>query len=320
MRSLRFKPEPQAELVAGKAVKGALAGLEGLSVRISEDAVRVNLAKVVVIRCDAPKETEAVACTVIAHRDGKEVGRGGDSITIGDLDNMKPSPASGFFVGPILSPTFAGERAVRPLPSAIGDLAVGGDGRFLVLFLPKIHKLALFDIGAARVVKYIPVEEDDVKFAAGRDKLVLFLPKSNVLQRWSLETFERERSMQMPIREQATTLAMGSSSQGPLLVGTLSRVAFLDLQTFKILDIQMPDNRPMAMVEGTRVRASGDGKVFGVWRSQSRPQGLETLVLIGHHLHAHYEHLSAGHVQPGPDGKVIFTRPIRSATPVHSPA
>jgi hypothetical protein len=201
-----------------------------------------------------------------------------------------------------------GERVVRPLPSAVTAVAAGGGGRFLILYLPKIHKLAVFDASAARVVKYVPVEEDDVRFAAGRDKLLVVLPGKHVIQRWSLTTLEREVSVQLPTRGRVTVAAMGSASHGPLLLASSGPVTFLDPATLKPVEVQVPENRVVGgLGDRACIRVSADGKVFGLWSADGSPQGLQTWVLVGNRLQVHYEHDSAGHVTPGPDGRVVHT-------------
>jgi hypothetical protein len=252
----------------------------------------------------AAVEEAAIACAVVARQDGKELGRAGDSLAIAGVFHPEPEgPAA----GPITPPALDGGKAVRALPSAVSDVAVGGGGRFLVLNLARAHKLAVFDVSAARVVKYISVEEDDVKFAAGRDKLVVVLPAHSIVERWSLATFEREMSVPLATRRKVTAVAMGSASQGPVLVGTADRFTFLDLRTLRPLDVRVPEDEVAGIDEGTRVRASADGRTFGLWRADSHPQGLRTLVLIGRQIQVHHERASAGHVTPGPDGNTIFT-------------
>jgi hypothetical protein len=65
-------------------------------------------------------------------------------------------------------------REERGLASSIGDVCVGGGGRFLIMHLPR---------EAAKVVKYLPVADDGLKFAAGMDNLMTFLPGDNLLER-----------------------------------------------------------------------------------------------------------------------------------------
>src|SRR5947209_6246179 len=59
------------------------------------------------------------------------------------------------------------QTATVPLPSAVADVTAGGGGRYLILHLPRERKLAVFDCAAARVVRYLPVADDSIRFAAG---------------------------------------------------------------------------------------------------------------------------------------------------------
>ena len=57
------------------------------------------------------------------------------------------------------------------MPAPIAGLAVGRGGRFLILHLPKLGQLAVFDVNKAKITHTIPVD-DDVQFTAGLDKLI----------------------------------------------------------------------------------------------------------------------------------------------------
>src|SRR4051812_35288281 len=47
------------------------------------------------------------------------------------------------------------------LPSAAGEIVPAAGGRLLLIHLPKERKLAVFDTVQAKVLKYLPVAEDD---------------------------------------------------------------------------------------------------------------------------------------------------------------
>jgi hypothetical protein len=61
------------------------------------------------------------------------------------------------------------------LPGAVDDVVAGGGGRFLVLSLRKLGKVAIFDVNVARVTHYISVSDDNWRMAAGAEKLILAL-------------------------------------------------------------------------------------------------------------------------------------------------
>ena len=73
------------------------------------------------------------------------------------------------------------DREELLLSSAVTDICAGGDGRYLILYLRKECKLAVFDVNEAKIVRFLSLAEDHVRFAAGRDALIVALPDSNVL-------------------------------------------------------------------------------------------------------------------------------------------
>src|SRR5262249_34530620 len=90
---------------------------------------------------------------------------------------------------PIKPTPMTADKTTVSLPSSIADVCVGGGGRFLILHLPRQRNLAIFDVNEGKVVKYLPVADDRVLFAAGMNKLLVVLPDKNLIQRWSLATF-----------------------------------------------------------------------------------------------------------------------------------
>src|SRR4029077_7174861 len=130
----------------------------------------------------------------------------------------------------------------------------------LIFHLPKLKKLALFDVNETRVTKYIPLAEEDICFTAGLDCVVIGLKKGGKLERWSLTTFELEKSVATPFKEDIKGVLMGHASNGPLVANGY----LLDLSTFHILPTGK-DDRPLGSAQGRF--ASGDGTVFGAWNT-----------------------------------------------------
>jgi hypothetical protein len=207
-------------------------------------------------------------------------------------------------------------KVVTPLPGRIADVALGGSGRYLILHLPDARTLSIYDVHAAKVVRSIPAADDNVKFAAGADKLIVVLGSTNIIQRWSLTTFQRELASQLPIHGVVKSLSMGSASQGPLLIHWAVGTGALDRASFGLLDIRalrlLPTNDVQTGHYGSyrdivHVRAAPDGQVYGLWCTSHTPQGLMTLVLKNNTIKTYYDHTSAGHVVPSADGKVVCT-------------
>jgi S1-C subfamily serine protease len=219
----------------------------------------------------------------------------------GNPSNPAPTPSSGI----------EGERITKKLPGAFSDVALGGNGRYVIFFLPQQRKLAVFEVPKAAIAGYIPVDDDVVKFAAGMDKLVVGLASKGLVQRWDLATLKRELTVQATpglIKH----VAMGHASVGPVLVcsinnpGRSERTEYLDLKSLKPIAFNGKDKDINVPADG-HVRASADGQTFAFWRIHTSPQGIATLVIEGNTIRHFYDHHTAGHLLPSPDGKLIYT-------------
>src|SRR5262249_35264353 len=200
----------------------------------------------------------------------------------------------------------------RALPSSIADVCVGGGGRFLLLHLPRERKLAVFDANEARVVKYLPLAEDKVAFAAGRELLIVGYPGSHVLQRWNLTTFEKEVTVACPVQGTIGNVVMGSASAGPLLICLEggdwgSKGTFIDPKTFRPLDLEWTKGQ-MPACAAELVRASADGTLFG-WRCGRGSEGhdMGVVMLNGKQAQGRTQGLGSSLLVPGPNGRYFYT-------------
>ena len=203
---------------------------------------------------------------------------------------------------------------MRPLPDTVDNVTVGGGGRFLIFHLPKLRQLAVFDANEAKIVKYLPLAEDNVKVAAGLDKLFIALPVSHVLQRWSLTTFEKEITVPNPVSGSVAKMLMGSATRGPLVIGITGSPAgalFLDPETFKEADYHLAERAGGFLSvpdDGTQTRISANGEIMTSWMIGSSPMGLKTLVREGKTYKEYYQHTTVGSIFPSADGRTLFTR------------
>jgi hypothetical protein len=302
VRDLWPRPEPRAVLREGETVRGTLDGLAEVSARVGSEAFPLNLARADVIHFESPDDLSTVACAIVASRAGKEVGRQETALrltgTAGPPSRQASEPA-------IQPPVFTGKMVVRQLPGTVADVVVGGGGRYLILALRDVRKVAIFDVNEGAVVRTLDVPASNFLIAAGRDKLLIGLPTNLVVQRWSLTSFEREAAVRLPVEWEMRQFAMGSNSDGPLLAAG----ALFDLHTLKKLDIEArPDDAPLPNESNLRLRVSGDGKVFGYTQTDSSPSGFNTLMLSGRKLLEDHRNEQVGYVVPGPDGRVIYTQ------------
>jgi predicted Zn-dependent protease with MMP-like domain len=231
----------------------------------------------------------------------------------------EPGPAPAPPPAAIQAAPLPGEKTTLALPGSVRDTCVGGGGRYLILHLPQQRQLAVFDVNEAKVVKYLPTAEDRLLFAAGLDKLLVVFPDKNLVQRWSLTTFERDVTAPLGVQGKVFTAGMGSASDGPLILGGPELrgagglpLRFLDVTTLKEVEVTLQERQGVGMV-GTHpqhphvMRVSADGRVIGMWNPGLSPSGLQTVVLNGTGVQAFSDHTSVGHVIPGPDGRTVFT-------------
>jgi hypothetical protein len=208
------------------------------------------------------------------------------------------------------------------LPSAAGEVVAAAGGRLLVIHLPKERKFALFDTAAVKIVKYLPVAEDEIKFAAGQDKLIVLLPAANLIQRWNLATFERELSVANPIGSPVKALAMGSGSNGPLVVTTKSppngfgmpTILLYDPKTFKKSDVEFNGGHfhPQYPPE---VRVSANGDLLTAWVPGLSPQGVYIWAREGKaYKGGSYYHETWGSLLPDPEGRTVYANRGKAAS------
>jgi hypothetical protein len=162
------------------------------------------------------------------------------------------------------------------------------------------------DINEAPAVKYLSLQSDSFLIAAGMTKLMVVYPASNHIERWDLLTLQREVEERLPPGVEVRGIAMGSASNGPLLVGRgddkrrTGFINFLDIFTLKTLSTK--DRLGPHPHKNWPVRASANGRAFAA-RSGWNPlwilkeDALSDSTLPGNHLF----------VVPGPDGQDVYT-------------
>lgn len=320
LRRIQPSTRPVIASATRPTSQGATSGLDAVDVDLGGATVRLDLTRAALIEVeDVPEIVEPVAYTLSVLKGGTVVSRRTGMLDVGATANGAATAGSGKRTAAAAAAAARTTAAEPPavevkLPATIDDVALGGGGRYLLAYMKKVGKIALIDLPAAKVLQYLSVPDTDILFAAGQDKLVVLLTDQRVIQRYALPSLEREVTVKFPFDGVPKAIAMGCASQGPILVnwarGTDALAAspwnLLDLNTLAatVARIQAHNTSYRDFVH---VRASADGKTFGMWCTSHSPSGVETLLLRGREAQSRYEHTSAGHVVPGPDGKHVFT-------------
>jgi S1-C subfamily serine protease len=313
LRCIRWQPMAEAILADGKTAPGAITGMDFLDVMVGKESVRLNLASATSARFDLATPATVVACSVVVRQENVEVGRANADLAFAAPISTGTDEGTG--TGPITvveAPALDGEKVIRPLPAPVADAVVGGGGRYLVLHLPKLRKLAVFDVTAAKIAGYIELSGDNVKFGAGLEKLVVVYPDDGLIQRWDLATRQRELTVPLVSKLKVQKLALGSASRGPVFLSASNDVSgyeilFVDLVTLKNLNIPLEGHKAVHADGAAPVRVSADGTVFGLCRPEQSPSYVQTIVLEGTQAKAYAHGDNCGHVDPGPDGGTIYT-------------
>jgi hypothetical protein len=207
---------------------------------------------------------------------------------------------------PIKPAPLDADTVTRTFPDTIRNVVRGGGGRFLILHLPKLRQLAVFDVNQAKVVKYLPVASDNVQIAAGMTKLVLVYPDTKIVQRWNLLTYERELTSTLPLGDGIAGVGMGYGSDGPLVIQTVREPVsgedhFLDIQSMQLIDLRVQIVGHVHRGANAQMRGSADGRTFGIASGGDHPY-LLTIQGDGVTIRG----TEQGGAVPGPDGKTIF--------------
>ncbi len=214
------------------------------------------------------------------------------------------------------------DAAERRLPGAVTGLEPASNGRLLVLHMPKLRKLAIFDVGKANITKYIECPAEEVLFAAGNEKLLMLDPAKGTLYRYSLKTFEKELANNLPVSGKVLGLGMGyaSDERALLLCTEQPYLALLDVKSFRLTAIKATDEDDhygRDTDERPIIRADAAGTVFAV-SGFDAPQ-VVTVQGAEAKLRALESDRESMLVLPSADGRTLYGMQMLSADlePIH---
>jgi hypothetical protein len=309
--ALHLRPKPRAILRDGGTAEGPVQGVGKVPIQVGDEKLQLDLSQAQEAIFEVPAPIDSVAYSIVVFQNGLEITRLSDRLAIGGVASTRSQASA---PTQILAPDLGAERLVRTLPGPIEDVVVGGGGRYLILHVPTARQLAIFDVSAAEVVHTIRLSETFLKVAAGKDKLLVIQPNNNLIHRYDLTTRQREATAMLRVNGIVRAACMGSACDGPLVLfashyGTTwpwgGELYFIDTKKLKPIEMGWTDQKPQSLAETLQLRASADGTVVGLWSTQG--MGLTSLVRVGNAIRTYQEQTTAGHVLPGPDGKILYT-------------
>ena len=195
------------------------------------------------------------------------------------------------------------------LGGKITDVVLGGSGRFLILHVPSLRHLAVFDVSEAKVTGFVPLPSDHVLSAASAEKLVVVLPDEGIIQRWSLLPLKKDFTRPVPPGGRIDTALIGYASEGPLMLMRRSGPSFVDLNSLREFDVPIPANSLWfpGQEYPLSVAVSADGREFSGWQPRLSPPGARTLRISGNVAIVSFANIDAGYVLPNFDGSMLYS-------------
>lgn len=169
-----------------------------------------------------------------------------------------------FVYAPIPRPELPEGPHEFKLPEEYAQLCSGGCGRFLLFHLKKERQVWVYDVASLKAVKKIDLDTDDVLLAAGATKFFLVKPAQKLLERWSFEKMERDKSVPLEGERPPRVALMGSCGDGPLLLWAEKEVELWDADKLAPLKVEGKPIHGESQYRYT-LRVSPDGKFFTGW-------------------------------------------------------
>jgi hypothetical protein len=155
--------------------------------------------------------------------------------------------------------------------SPIGNVAVGGDGRYLILHQPAKGWAAVFDVPAGKVVSELVLPAGDVDVCAGMTHAFVVARDAGRVQCYELSTGKPDNIINLPkavAQDDILAAEMGSASEGPLFLSVRQggTTLILDLTIEAAREGKWNHWSAARHTPGpANLRAAPDGSVLAAW-------------------------------------------------------
>ncbi len=226
VRSIAMTTPQKVTLRNGDIITGTITGLENTGISLGNINATVDLSKVKSISIiDKEQLITTVDYKIVIKSKADIIGEMKGKIPV---ESDKPQYIENYNLPAVDLP----KMNIINLPGKINNVVAGGGGRYLILYLAKLQKLAIFDATKSQIVKYIQLPAEVAQIAASMDKLVIFLPELNVVQRYNLTTFKLELTTAIPEGISFNDCMMGCATNGPIYK-TFITADTIDLTTLR---------------------------------------------------------------------------------------
>jgi hypothetical protein len=222
-----------------------------------------------------------------------------------DTFDLKPAPGTLSTIVPLTDLEPMSPKTVL-LPGRANGVSVGGGGRYIVFHFPQQGRLAVFDVNSGDLLPdAATLPNGDAALTAGANKLVVSVPNSKKLRVFSLPDLKQQKEFENPLFFGTKVIAMGSRTNGPLLVSDpFGHVLLMDIDSGKVIDgsereLQLPSNH---------IRATPDGKLFLAGNGYGANDKFRTVDEAQQKWRVLEPDIFAAY--PGPDGRRVYGRDL----------
>ena len=136
-----------------------------------------------------------------------------------------------------------GQPTELSFPERIRELAVAGNGRYLLLQMAEEKTVWVLDVKTRKVIQKIRTPSKKTRIVATRDKVVFIDIPLGVIARYDFVTGKREKMQPCDLEGRIVSLTAGHNSPGPCLI------VFSD-GSLKELNVDQLNAEPLALKEG----------------------------------------------------------------------
>jgi hypothetical protein len=293
VRTIVFDTTDTVQLVDGRTINGKVTGLESVDIKLGIIAAKFDLSKSKSIAISKPTAIKKVDYVLTIKQE--------DNL-LAEIPGSIPVAYSGSDDGNITKS--APQDEIINLPGMVLNTIPANNGKYLIISYSDIRQISILDVEKKTIIKSFMLPADKVMIAASKSKMVLYIPDLNLMQRYSLVTFEKEKTVLIPAENRMNKIAMGDASDGPIYTyGLPQQFVIMDLDTLTKSDIKVKGYFP-----GTQdFNPSEDGKSIAFWTLNSYPIKVGKGVMNGDTFELTAAPNGGGCQLPNYDGTRIYT-------------
>lgn len=227
---------------------------------------------------------------------------------------VDPGPAN------LAMPTDTAEVEI-PLPTAVSDVAVADNGRYLVLALRDFNGLMVYDASERKIAHSIRLPTNDFLFAAGGDTVLTYAKDTGILSTFDVATGAKRKSKLSPFPGPVVHMTMGrargdmallriakGTDEGSSCESVLFQCESLTLVPWTgVVDAKgstTPTCPNDSVQDFIHQRSDATLSLISEWSSSHSPSGLVAMTVNGSFMCIRYGHNSVGTISVGDDGRM----------------